>query len=45
MRITQGSFSFLPDLTDAEILAQLQYALDRGWAISIEDSDDPHPRN
>ncbi len=45
MRITQGTFSFLPDLTDAEILAQLRYALAQGWAIGIETTDDPHPRN
>ena len=45
MRITQGTFSFLPDLTDAEIKLQMQYALDQGWAIAIEHTDDPHPRN
>jgi ribulose-bisphosphate carboxylase small chain len=45
MRLTQGSFSFLPDLTDQEIVSQVQYCLDRGWAISLEHSDDPHPRN
>jgi ribulose-bisphosphate carboxylase small chain len=45
MRITQGTFSFLPDLTDAEIAAQIQYALDRGWALAVEYTDDPHPRN
>jgi len=45
MRITQGTFSFLPDLTDAEIAAQVQYALDQGWACSVEYTDDPHPRN
>jgi ribulose-bisphosphate carboxylase small chain len=45
MRLTQGTFSFLPDLTDDEIRAQVQYALDQGWAISIEYTDDPHPRN
>jgi len=45
MRITQGTFSYLPDLTDEEITAQLQYALDNGWAVSIEFTDDPHPRN
>jgi len=45
MRITQGTFSFLPDLTDKEIRAQIAYALDQGWAISIEYTDDPHPRN
>ena len=45
MRLTQGSFSYLPDLTDDEISMQVQYALDHGWPISIEYSDDPHPRN
>ena len=45
MRITQGTFSFLPDLTDEEIKAQIQYALDQGWALSVEFTDDPHPRN
>jgi ribulose-bisphosphate carboxylase small chain len=44
-RITQGQFSFLPDLTDAEIAAQVQYGLDRGYAWSVEYTDDPHPRN
>lgn len=45
MRITQGQFSFLPDLTDAEIRAQVDYALSKGWALSVEWTDDPHPRN
>jgi ribulose-bisphosphate carboxylase small chain len=45
MRITQGTFSFLPDLTDEEIEAQVRYALGNGWAISVEYTDDPHPRN
>jgi len=45
MRITQGTFSFLPDLTDTEIKLQIQYALKNGWACSIEYTDDPHPRN
>lgn len=45
MRITQGMFSYLPDLTDAEIRLQVQYALDNGWPLSIEQTDDPHPRN
>lgn len=45
MRITQGTFSFLPDLGDEEIQAQIQYALDQGWALSVEYTDDPHPRN
>jgi ribulose-bisphosphate carboxylase small chain len=45
MRVTQGTFSFLPDFTDDEIKAQIQYALDQGWALSVEFTDDPHPRN
>jgi ribulose-bisphosphate carboxylase small chain len=45
MRITQGTFSYLPDLTDEEIEKQIQYALDNGWALSVEFTDDPHPRN
>ena len=45
MRVTQGTFSFLPDLTDEQIAAQIHYALDHGWAISVEHTDDPHPRN
>jgi ribulose-bisphosphate carboxylase small chain len=45
MRVTQGTFSFLPDLTDEQIEAQIQYALQRGWAVSVEYTDDPHPRN
>ncbi len=45
MRITQGTFSFLPDLTDEEIRAQIEYALSQGWACAVEYTDDPHPRN
>lgn len=45
MRITQGTFSFLPDLTDEQIVAQVQYCLDNGWPVSVEYTDDPHPRN
>ena len=45
MRITQGTFSFLPDLGDAQILAQVEYCLQNGWAVSVEYTDDPHPRN
>ena len=45
MRLTQGTFSFLPDLTDKEIAAQIEYAMSRGWACSVEYTDDPHPRN
>ena len=45
MRITQGAFSYLPDLTDEQIRAQVQYCIDNGWAVNIEVTDDPHPRN
>jgi ribulose-bisphosphate carboxylase small chain len=45
MRITQGTFSFLPDFTPTETKAQIEYALAQGWAVSIEYTDDPHPRN
>ena len=45
MRITQGTFSFLPDFTDEQIEAQIRYCLQHGWAMSIEYTDDPHPRN
>jgi ribulose-bisphosphate carboxylase small chain len=44
-RLTQGQFSFLPDLTDAEIHAQVDYGLRKGYAWSVEYTDDPHPRN
>ena len=44
-RVTQGQFSFLPDLTDAQITAQIKYALKNGWAVSVEYTDDPHQRN
>ena len=44
-RLTQGQFSFLPELTDAEITQQIQYGLDKGYAWSVEYTDDPHPRN
>ncbi len=43
--LTQGQFSFLPPLTDEQISAQIKYALTNGWAIGIEYTDDPHPRN
>ncbi len=45
MRLTQGTFSFLPDLTNEQIIRQLDYCLDKGWAVGIEYTDDPHPRN
>ena len=44
-RITQGQFSFLPELSDAEITLQIEYGLAKGYAWSVEYTDDPHPRN
>jgi ribulose-bisphosphate carboxylase small chain len=45
MRVTQGTFSFLPDLTDEQITKQVAYCMKNGWAVNIEYTDDPHPRN
>ncbi len=45
MRLTQGTFSYLPDLTDEQIKAQVQYCLENDWPVAIEYTDDPHPRN
>ena len=44
-KLTQGQVSFLPDLTDAEISLQIKYGLSKGYAWSVEYTDDPHPRN
>jgi ribulose-bisphosphate carboxylase small chain len=44
-RLTQGQFSYLPDLTDKQISAQIDYALSQGYSCSVEYTDDPHPRN
>jgi ribulose-bisphosphate carboxylase small chain len=44
-RLTQGQFSYLPDLTDAQITRQIEYALKNNYAVGIEYTDDPHPRN
>lgn len=44
-RMTQGQFSFLPDMTDEQISAQIKYALDNKWSVNVEYTDDPHPRN
>ncbi len=43
--LTQGQFSYLPELTDDEIHAQIEYGLGKDYAWSIEYTDDPHPRN
>ena len=44
-RVTQGQFSYLPDLTDAQITRQIEYALKHNYAVGVEYTDDPHPRN
>jgi len=44
-KITQGQFSFLPELTDDEISLQIKYGLSKGFAWSVEYTDDAHPRN
>ena len=44
-RITQGCFTLLPDLTDAQIKKQIEYSIKSGYAVSVEYTDDPHPRN
>lgn len=44
-RITQGCFSLLPDLSDDQILKQIQYCIRSGFSVGIEYTDDPHPRN
>ncbi len=43
--LTQGTFSYLPPLNDDEIKMQIEYALGNGWPMSVEFTDDPHPRN
>jgi len=45
MKLTQGTFSFLPDLTDEQIRAQIEYCLKNNLAVSVEYTADPHPRN
>ena len=39
MRVTQATFSFLPEFSDDEIKLQLQYAIDNEWALSVEFTD------
>jgi ribulose-bisphosphate carboxylase small chain len=42
-RITQGTFSLLPDLTDDQIKASWIFN-QKGYAVGLEWTD-PHPRN
>ena len=34
-KVTQGQFSFLPDLTYTPISAQIKSALKNNWAVSV----------
>ncbi|MGI8901470.1 MAG: ribulose bisphosphate carboxylase small subunit [Nocardioides sp.] len=45
MYLRHGTFAYLPELTDDEIAAQVRYALLNGCPVSVEYTDDPHPRN
>ena len=45
VRIQQGAFSLLPDLTNEQIKKQVEYAIKQGFAVGVEYTDDPHPRN
>lgn len=45
MRLTQGAYSFLPDLTDEQIIGQVNFMISKGFAVGIEWTEDPHPRN
>jgi Ribulose bisphosphate carboxylase, small chain len=45
MRVTQGCFSFLPDLNDEQVAAQIEYCLSQNWSVGVEYTRDPHPRN
>jgi ribulose-bisphosphate carboxylase small chain len=33
MKLRQGQFSFLPDLSDDDIRVQARYAIGNGWAV------------
>ncbi|GHG12747.1 ribulose bisphosphate carboxylase small subunit [Paracoccus sp. KCTC 42845] len=45
MKLGQGQFSFLPDLSDDDVRGQAHFASDKGRVVSVERPDDPHPRN
>jgi len=44
-RVTQGAFSYLPDLTDDQIKKQIQCAINNKWSVAVESTEYPHPRN
>ena len=37
-----GTFSYLPPLTDVQILAQVEYMLARGWSCAVEHVEPAH---
>lgn len=45
MRLQQGAFSFLNDLTNDQIKKQIEYCIAKGFSVGVEWTDDPHPRN
>jgi ribulose-bisphosphate carboxylase small chain len=45
MYLRHGTFAYLPPLQDDDIADQVRYALGQGWPLSVEYTDDPHPRN
>jgi ribulose-bisphosphate carboxylase small chain len=45
MRLTESTFSFLPELGDEQILREIARAMTRGWALSVEHTRELHPRS
>jgi len=43
--VTQGCYSFLEPMTLEDCDAQLSYCICKGYAIGLEYTYDPHPRN
>ena len=41
----KAAFRSCPISPTSRSRAQVQYCLDKGWAVNIEFTDDPHPRN
>ncbi|MEJ1158194.1 ribulose bisphosphate carboxylase small subunit [Prosthecomicrobium sp. N25] len=44
MKITQGLFTFLPELTEDQIRRQVEYCLANDWVISIDMTDEIESR-
>ncbi len=43
--INQGTFGFLPALNDTQVREQIQWVIDQGYAVSLEYTDNPDPRD